>query len=136
MKLTFGAAILGFAEQMQFVGDNITLVPACFDGVGNMGPVEFDGRLAIFRKDFVRVMAWDVDNVEQFSIIRIIEDEPVMIPIGDEPVEIKLGDALVFGQDHIFVTWLQGISLRQSQDPKRQYGCISHDEWEARFGGD
>ena len=120
MKLTFGAAVLGFAEQLTMVGDNLTVIPAVFDGVGNMGPVEFDGRLAIFRKDYVHVMAWDVDNVEQFSIIRIIEDEPVMIPIGDEPVEIKIGDALVFGRDRVFVTWLQGISLRQSQDPKQQ----------------
>lgn len=136
MKLTFGAAVLGFAEQLTMVGDNLTVIPAVFDGIGNMGPIKFDGRLAIFRKDFVHVMAWDVDETENFSIIRVIEDEPVIINIEDEPVEIKLGDALVFGRDQIFVTWLQGISLNQSQDPNHPYGCISHDEWEARFGGD
>ena len=75
-------------------------------------------------------MVWDVNGTNEFSIIRVIEDEPVMIPIADEPIEVHIGDAIVFGRDDAFVIWLEGYSLIYG------HGEVSREEWCAVFGGD
>lgn len=133
MKITLGAAPLGIREVMEFGGDNITLVPAAFDGWGN-GPIPKFPPLGIYRHAYTRVYALDVTNSGKFAIIRIVNDEAVMLPIEDEPFELHYGDAIVFGsQPEVFILWVQSIDLLACCT-REKYGVIPYEEWVAIFG--